>query len=156
MTHYTVQCGYAAYHTNTVTVEADSLAEALDKAMAEANQSSSWSSTDYCGPTFVEAVAEGEDVDLWMDERVRPLPVPSRFTEDGKGPHIVVTVEAGLIHVDIYEGTALVEVHDYDIEGTCEPADFRRDPDGTPYLLGIWTNRTEDQELDNTAPGKAG
>jgi len=156
MTHFTVQCAYAAYHSNTVTVEADSLAEALDKAIAEANQSPAWSSSDYCGPTFVDAVATGQDVDLWNDERVRPLPVPSRFTEDGAGPHIVVTVEGGLIqHVDITDGTALVEVHDYDTEGTSEPGDVQRDSDGTPYLRGIWTNRTPDPD-SSPAPDSAG
>jgi hypothetical protein len=156
MTHFTVQCAYAAYYSNTVTVEADTLAEALQKAIGEANQSSAWSSSDYSGSTFVDAVAEGEDVDLWNDERVRPLPVPSRFTEDGEGPHIVITVEGGVIqHVDIQDGTALVEVHDYDTEGTSEPGDIQRDGDGTPYLRGTWTNRIPDPD-SNPAPESAG
>jgi hypothetical protein len=147
MTHFTVQCAYAAYYSNTVTVEADNLAEALTKAVLTAEESSAWSSSDYSGTTFVEAIAEGEDVDLWNDERVRSLPVPSRFTEDGKGPHITVTVEGGVIqHVDIADGTALVEVHDYDTEGTSEPGDIQRDGDGTPYLRGIWTNRVTNQD----------
>lgn len=156
MTHFTVQLAYAAYYSHTVTVEADSLLEALALAITTANEQSSWSSSDYCGNTFVEAVAEGEDVDLWMDERVRPLPIPSRFTEDGEGPHIVATVEGGIIqHVDIQDGTALVEVHDYDTEGTSEPSDVQRDPDGTPYLRGLWTNRIPDPD-SNPAPDSAG
>lgn len=156
MTHFTVQCAYAAYYSNTVTVEADTLADALEKAVSTANESSAWSSSDYCGNTYVEAVAEGEDVDLWNDERVRPLVIPSRFTEDGEGPHIVVTVEGGNIqHVDIQDGTALVEVHDYDTEGTSEPGDIERDPDGTPYLRGIWTNRNPDPDSTPT-PTSAG
>jgi len=156
MTHFTVQCAYAAYYSNTVTVEADTLAEALEKAIGEANQSPAWSSSDYSGSTFVDAVAEGEDVDLWNDERVRPLPVPSRFTEDGTGPHIVVTVEGGVIqNVDIGDGTALVEVHDYDTDGTSEPGNIQRDGDGTPYFRGIWTNRVTDQDT-NPAPESAG
>ena len=156
MTHFTVQCAYAAYYSNTVTVEADTLADALEKAVSTANESSAWSSSDYCGNTYVEALAEGEDVDLWNDERVRPLPVPSRFTEVGEGPHIVVTVEGGVIQsVDIADGTAFVEVHDYDTEGTNEPGDIQRDPDGTPYLRSIWTNRTPDQD-DSLAPERAG
>jgi hypothetical protein len=156
MTHFTVQCAYAAYYSNTVTVEAANLAEALEKAVAEANLSPAWSASDYSGNTFVEAVAEGEDVDLWNDERVRPLPVPSRFTEDGEGPHITVTVEGGVIqHVDIEDGSALVEVHDYDTEGTSDPGDVQRDPDGTPFLRGIWSNRLETQDC-NPAPDSAG
>lgn len=147
MTHFTAQCAYAAYYSNTVTVEADSLAEALEKAVTEANNSSAWSSSDYCGPTFIEAAAEGEAVELWNDERVRPLPIPSRYTEDKGGPHIVVTVEGGVIqHVDIEDGTAQVEVRDYDTEGSNEPGDIQRDPDGTPYLRGLWSNRIEDKD----------
>lgn len=147
MTHFTVQCAYAAYYSNTVTVEADTLADALEKAVSTANESSAWSSSDYCGNTYIEAVAEGEDVDLWNDERVRPLPIPSRFTEDGEGPHIFVTVEGGNIqYVDVQHGTALVEVHDYDTEGTNEPGDVERDPDGSPYLRGLWTNRIPDPD----------
>ena len=156
MTHFTVQCAYAAYYSNTVTVEANTLADALEKAVSTANESSAWSSSDYCGNTYVEAAAEGEDVDLWNDERVRPLSIPSRFTEDGEGPHIFVTVEGGNIqHVDIQDGTALVEVHDYDTEGTNEPGDIERDPDGAPYLRGIWTNRIPDPD-SNRAPDTAG
>ena len=83
MTNFTVQLAYAAYYSKTVTVESDSLEAALEKAVEVANESDAWSSSDYCGPTFVEAVAEGDDVDLWTDEKVRPLPVPDRFTEEG-------------------------------------------------------------------------
>lgn len=85
MTTFTVQCAYAAYYTNTVTVEADSLDEALVKAVAAADESPAWSSSDYCGRTFIEAIAEGDDVDLWNDPQIHPLPIPERFTERG-GP----------------------------------------------------------------------
>ena len=153
MTHYTVQCGYAAYYTKTVTVEADSLDEALEKAVAEANQRPSWSSTDCSGPTFVEAVADGDDVDLWMDERVQQLPVPSRFAEDRGGPRILVVVSGGVVQqVEIKDATALVEVRDYDSEGTGEASDIQRDPDGTPYFVGIWTNRVEGGGSDSSNP----
>jgi hypothetical protein len=154
MTIYTVQCGYAAYNTNTVTVEAEGLMQALGKAIAEANQSPSWFSTDYSGPTFVTAAAEGKDVDLWKDESVRPLPIPSRFREHGEGPRIVITVEGGVIqHVDIEGGIACVEVRDYDTHGITEANYVRRDPDGTPYLVGIWSNRIEDSDA-NPASGQ--
>ena len=57
--------------------------------------------------------------------------------------------------MDIADGTALVEVHDYDTEGTSEPSDIERDPDGTPYLRGIWSNRTPDPN-SKLAPDSAG
>ena len=36
MTHYTVCCGYASHYHNTVTVEADTLDAALEKAIEQA------------------------------------------------------------------------------------------------------------------------
>ena len=148
MTHYTVQCGFAAYYTNTVTVEADSLDEALKKAVTEANQSSSWSSTDYSGPAFIEAVAEGEDADLWMDERVQQLGVPPRFTEKGEGPHIIVTVSGGVVQdVEVKDGPARVHVHDYDV-GDATPGDpnIQIDLEGEPYALADWSEPNSARE----------
>ena len=77
MTHYTVCCGYASHYHNTVTVEADTLDEALEKAIEQAGDDPHWKSADYCVPTFVEALAEGMDADPWGDTA---LPVPDRFT----------------------------------------------------------------------------
>ncbi len=39
MKKWTVQCGFAAYYANTVTVEADTLAEALERAIVAAHDS---------------------------------------------------------------------------------------------------------------------
>ena len=56
--HFTVQAGYSTHYANTVTVEADTLEEALGKAL------------------------EGADCDPWGEGA---LPVPDRFTERGAG-----------------------------------------------------------------------
>src|ERR1700744_6271083 len=112
MKTFTVQLSYAAYYFREEVVEAETLEAALDQAVAQANDSPNWSSTDTTGNTFVDAGAEGDPYDLGADN-VQPLPVPSRFPEDRGGSEIVVTVEGGLIsHVDIHGGTARVEVHD--------------------------------------------
>ena len=78
MIHYTVCCGYASHYHNTVTVEADSLDEALEKAIEQAGDDPHWKSADYCGSTFVDAIAEGEDADPWGDTAI---PIPDRFTQ---------------------------------------------------------------------------
>ena len=140
MKTFTVQLSYAAYYFREEVVEAETLEEALDTT----------------GNTFVDAVAEGDHFDLWADN-VQQLPIPSRFAEDRGGPEIVVTVEGGLIqHVDIHGGTARVEVHDYDTEGTSEPQNLERDPDGTAYLRTVHSNRDEDLPDTNPAPDSAG
>ena len=45
------------------TVEAETLEEALDKAIETANADDAWRSTGHCSDTFVDAVCEGADAD---------------------------------------------------------------------------------------------
>ena len=89
---YTVQCGYSAHFANTVTVEAETLEEALDKAIETANADDAWRSTDCCGRTFVDAVCEGADADPWDPDAA--LPIPDRFTEQGELP-VVTLIDPG-------------------------------------------------------------
>ena len=56
MTYYTVCCGYASHYHNTVTVEADTLDEALEKAIEQAGDDPHWKSVDQASQTFVEAL----------------------------------------------------------------------------------------------------
>ena len=77
MAHYTVCCGYASHYHNAVTVEADTLDAALEKAIEQAGDDPHWKSIDQANRTFVEALAEGMDADPWGDTAI---PVPDRFT----------------------------------------------------------------------------
>src|SRR3546814_596293 len=95
MTTYTVQCSYAAYHANTVEVEAESLDAALERAIERANGDPHWKALDHCGPTFVDAVAEGADADPWSGFG-SALPIPARFPEAGEPPTVT---EIGRAHV---------------------------------------------------------
>ena len=139
MTAWTAQCGYAAYYANTVTVEADTLDDALGKAIAAANEDASWKSLDHCGPTFVDAVAEGADTDPWRDH-VSAIPVPERFTEQGAVvPLITVIVVGGVVQDVTFEnGAARVIVCDYDTEGA-DPAELDTDGNGDRYVRGDWS-----------------
>src|SRR3546814_16113140 len=94
MTTYTVQCSYAAYHANTVEVEAESLDAALERAIERANGDPHWKALDHCGPTFVDAVAEGADADPWSGLR-SALPHPARPTAAGAPPPGTVAMEGG-------------------------------------------------------------
>lgn len=137
MTAYTVQCSYAAYYGHNVTVEADTLDEALETAIAEANASSAWYSQDVCGNTFIDAAAEGV-ADLWADD-TDLLTIPVRFTEKGEGPRVIVIVSGGVVQgVSIAGGYARVEIRDYD-NGADDP-DAKTDAEGRRYALSDWSN----------------
>ena len=120
MTHYTVCCGYASHYHNTVTVEADTLDEALEKAIEQAGDDPHWKSVDQASQTFVEALAEGMDADPWGDTAI---PVPDRFTENGEPPVVTLTglrppggieVAGGTVRIRFVEdaGTVTTEVTD--------------------------------------------
>jgi hypothetical protein len=140
MTAWSVQCGYAAYYANTVTVEADTLDDALDKAITAANEDASWKSLDHCGPTFVDAVAEGADADQWRDH-ASTLPVPERFTERGAAVPLITDIVVGGVVQDVTfkNGTARVIVCDYGTEGA-DAAELDTDGNGDRYVRGDWSN----------------
>ena len=84
---WTVQCGYTAHFVNTVTVEAETLEEALEKAIETANADDAWRSTGRLSRTFVDAVCEGAD----PRDTDAACPVPERFTERGEPPVVTLT-----------------------------------------------------------------
>ena len=138
---WTVQCSFASYDEKTVVVEAETIEQALDRAIVTANEGDGWSSLDVCGDTFVDAVAQGNDVDPWKDF-ASSLPVPARFTERGEPPLVTVTVLGGVVQdVCIEGGKARVQVRDYDTDGA-DPSDpnIQTDAAGDHYTLADWSN----------------
>jgi hypothetical protein len=139
MKSWTVQCGYAAYYANNVTVEAETLDEALAKAVETANGNPNWRSLDECGATFVDAVAEGADADPWKDFG-SAIPVPDGFAERGAPPLVTVTIEGGVVqNVAIANGPARVVVRDYDTEGS-DPLLLHADENGDRYVRAEWSH----------------
>ena len=149
MKTWTVQCTFAAYYANTVVVQAPTLDEALEKAIAEANSDLGWRALDDCGPTFVDAVAEGDVWDPW-DGLQSSLPIPARFTERGEPPVVTVIVQFGTVQsVRTEHGPVRVEVRDYDVDGA-DPDDpaIITDETGARYARTTWTEfpQRADQE----------
>ncbi len=146
MKTFTVQCSYAAYHFHTATVDAETPDAAMVNAIAKANASSAWSSGDVSGNTFIDAIAEGDDVDLWLDD-VTQLAVPARLTERGEGPRVIVIVSGGVVQgVAIDGGYARVEVRDYD-NGKDDPK-AEIDGEGRRYALTDWSNVIPPRDSD--------
>ena len=158
MTVWTVECGCAAYDYAVVVVEADTLDEALTKAVEGAGDSSDWTSRDQCGPVHVDAVAPGRDVRPWRNGR-SVLPIPDRFTEDGEPPLVVVVMDGGAIHDVTFEGRPCrVLIRDYDVESG-EPEDCEPDPEGRPALTfryGPWPDPAPDPDPEIPAADPGG
>ena len=131
MTHYTVCCGYASHYHNTVTVEADSLDEALEKAIEQAGDDPHWKPTDDCGPTFVEALAEGEDADPRGDTAI---PVPDRFTEKGEPPVVTLTGLRPPGGIEVTGGTVRIRFIEDDSTITTEVTDPPAPPGNKPLV----------------------
>ena len=105
---FTMQCGYMAHFAHTVTVEAETLEEALEKAIETANNDDGWRSTDHCGPSFVDGACEGAHCDPW--DRDAALPVPDRFTERGEPPVVTLTGPVPPGAVEVSGGRVLVRI----------------------------------------------
>ena len=104
---FTVQCCYNAACSNTVTVEAGTLEEALGKAVVAVNEDAEgWRSTDHCSDTYVDAVREGVG-DPWGEGSFR---VPDRLSEQGEPPVVTLTGPVPSGAVEVTGGRALVRI----------------------------------------------
>ena len=138
---YTVQCGYTAHFANTVTVEAETLEEALEKAIETANADDAWRSTGRLSRTFVDAVCEGAGAD--PQDTDAAWPVPERFTERGEPPVVTLTDPGrpGGGAIEVSRGRVLLRFQTPDATLTSEVSDpphppgnkpLRRRDDGAP------------------------
>ena len=132
MTWYTVQASYPGYFANTVTVEADTLDEALEKAIAVANDDPNWKSLDHCGSSFVDACCIGRDEDPWDDDK--SLPIPDRFTERGEPPVVTLTGPRPPGGVDVTGGTVRIRFVDDAATVTTEVSDPPPPPGNKPVV----------------------
>ena len=146
MAHFTVHCAYADYLAATVTVEAATLEQAFEAAIAKADETEAWDKSDHSGDPFVLAVAEGEDADPWGADT---LPVPGRFTEAGEPPLVVVTGPAPAGGIRVAEGRARIryvrEAGTFTADLHGEPAPHHGQPlvsvvrraDGAPHVTVV-------------------
>ena len=133
MTWYMVQACYPAYHANTVSVEAETLDEALEKAIEAANDDPNWKSLDHCGPTHVDACCIGRDEDPWDDDK--SLPVPARFSERGEPPVVTLTGLRPPGGVEVTGGTVRIRFVDDAATVTTEVSDPPPPPGSKPVVI---------------------
>ena len=130
---WTVQCGYTAHFANTVTVEAETLEEALEKAIETANADDAWRSTGRLSRTFVDAVCEGAGA----DPRDAAWPVPDRFTERGGPPVVTLTdpCRPGGGAIEVSRGRVLLRFQTPDATLTSEVSDPPHPPANHPLVV---------------------
>ena len=133
MTWYTVQASYPAYYGNAVSVEAETLEEALEKAIEAANDDPNWKSLDHCGPTHVDACCMGRDEDPWDGDK--SLPVPARFTEQGEPPIVTLTGPRPPGGVEVTGGTVRIRFLDDAATVTTEVSDPPPPPGNKPVVI---------------------
>ena len=131
---WTVQCGYTAHFANTLTVEAETLEEALEKAIETANADDAWRSTGRLSRTFVDAVCEGADSDPRDTDAA--WPVPERFTERGEPPVVTLTDPGrpGGGAIEVSRGRVLLRFQTPDATLTSEVSDPPHPPGNKPLV----------------------
>lgn len=132
MTWYTVQAAYASYYANTVTVEADTPEQALDRAIEQANDDPLWKSVDHCGDTFVDAFCVGRDADPF--HRDAGLPVPPRFTENGEPPLVTLDPQCPHGTLEVTRGTVQFRFLDPTATVTAERSATPPPPQNKPLV----------------------
>ena len=147
MPHFTAQCGYHAHYATTVHVEAPDLETACVLAVEAANSTELWTTTDHCGDTFVDAIAEGDHAHPWGPGA---LPVPARFTERGEPPAISITAESAPGAINVVRGPVRITVAS--AAGSLTTDRPPQSPMGTKPLV-IVRLRPEDGRPDITVTG---
>ena len=145
---WTVQCGYTAHFANTLTVEAETLEEALEKAIETANADDPWRSTGRLSRTFVDAVCEGAD----PRDTDAAWPVPERFTERGEPPVLTLTDPGrpGGGAIEVSGGRVLLRFQTPDATLTSEVSDPPHPPANHPLVI---IRRRADGAPDVTVTG---
>jgi hypothetical protein len=111
MKSWTVRCARIAYYVKAVVVTADRLEDALTSAIKQMGAPSRTRPA-RLGRTFVEAIAEGPNVDPARDP-LASVPVPARFTEHGEPPLVTIFLARGtLLGVRVEKGDARVAVEE--------------------------------------------
>ena len=143
---WTVRCGYAARFADPFTVEAETLEEALEKAVENAHADRR---PDFrCRRVFVDDVWEGDD----SRDPDAEWPVPYRFTERGEPPLITLTDpgRAGGGAVEVSRGRVLLRFETPGATLTNELSDPPRPPRNKPLVT---IRRRADGAPDVTVTG---
>ena len=145
---WTVRCGYTACFASTIVVEAETLEEALEKAVETADADRRPSGG--CRRIFVDAICEGVHPDPGDPDAA--WPVPDRYSERGEPPIITLTDPgpAGGGAVGVSRGRVLLRFEAPKATLTSELSDPPHPPGNKPLVT---IRRRADGAPDVTVTG---
>ena len=148
MNAYSVTCCYDAYYgfDDNILVPhgTEDLTAALHRAIENANDCSDWRSVDAIGDTYIDAIAEGPDVEPWTGD----LPVPEDLSKEGPRPIVLIRMAGGRIDdVKLVRGQAHVVVTHRDGEAIDRGPHIHVRDDGGEFLMTNWTGADQFEAL---------
>ncbi len=147
---WTVRCGHTARFAKTLIVEAETIEEALEKAVETANADDDRRPPGGCSRIFVDAVCEGVHTDPGDPDAA--CPVPDRFTERGEPPVLTLTDPGrpGGGAIEVSGGRVLLRFQNSEATITSELADPPHPPGNKPLVT---IRRRDDGAPDVTVTG---
>ena len=147
---WTVQCGYTARFASTLIVEAETLEEALEKAIEAAKTDADRRPPGGCSRIFVDAVCEGVHADPGDPDAA--WPIPDRFTERGEPP-VLTLIDPGRPGggaIEVSRGRVLLRFETPEATLTSEVSDPPHPPGNKPLVT---IRRRDDGAPDVTVTG---
>ena len=130
---WTLALGYVRYWGATVTVEAETLEEAIPAAIRLADDNERWKDTGHASDAYALAACKGAGGDPW-DGPVSALPIPDRFTERGAPPVVTLAGPGRPGSIEVSGGTVRLRFVDDAGTVTTEVADPPPPPGNKPLV----------------------
>ena len=131
---WTIALAYARYWGATVTVQAESLEEAIPAAIRAADESERWKDSDHASDPYCIAAREGADADPW-DGPASALAIPDRFTERGAPPVVTLTGPNPPGSIEVSGGTVRLRFVDATSTITAEVSDSPPPATNKPLVM---------------------
>ena len=130
---WTLELGYVRYYGATVTVEAQTLEEAIPAAIRYADDHERWKDTDHASDAYCRAACHGADAHPW-DGPISARSIPDRFTERGAPPVVTLTSLGPPGSIEVSGGTVRLRFVDEAGTVTTEVTDPLPPPGNKPVV----------------------
>lgn len=104
MTRYDIDLLYDVAYAASITVEADSVEEACRLAIAKADDTEAWKSTDHASDAYVYEIFARDRPEPPCGDAM-PVPVPDAYTRDGPPPTLTLHGEPPSGSLEVSDGT---------------------------------------------------